>query len=87
VIVFDATVESVGSARIEVVLLFYSLFVELVIDVNSCLDQYIQCWNDSTITHKFVLDIFLEAALEHSHKSIVVLLSDKGILLELDCVF
>ena len=40
-IVFDATVESIGSIRVEVILLFYSLFIELIVNVDSRPDQYI----------------------------------------------
>ena len=67
--------------------LLYSSFVELVVDVDSRPDQYIQCFDNSTIAHEFVFNVFLEAASEHSHESIIVLVSDLGILLEPDCVF
>jgi len=87
VIVLKAAVESKGSARIEVVLLFHSSFVEFVVDVDSRPDQYIQRIDDTTTAHEFVLDIFLEATSEHSHECVIVPFGDKSVLLELDCVF
>jgi hypothetical protein len=41
-VVLNTAIESKRSARVEVVFLFHSSFVELVVDVDSRPDQYIQ---------------------------------------------
>jgi hypothetical protein len=67
--------------------LFYSSLIELVVDIDSYPDQYIQWINNTTITYKLVFNILLKAASEYSYKCIIILISDKSILLELDYVF
>lgn len=80
------SVVSVISTRVEIVALLLSSLVELVVDIDSRPDQRFQVIGRSTRAHEFVLDIFLEAAPEHGHKSLLVPSRDLGVFLELDRV-
>jgi hypothetical protein len=54
-------------AWFSIVMFLESLFIKLVIEIDSCLNEILQVCDCLSIMHKFVLDIFLKSSMEHCH--------------------
>ena len=81
---FIITVQDVARLALGdyIVASFYSTFVKVIVDFDRYTDKIVQIFDFYAGSHKFILNVFLQATSVYSYQGGVILIGNLGILLE-----
>ena len=63
-------------------MLFYSSFIQLIVNIGSYFNKLFQGVGDSSVAHEFVLHVFLESSSIYGQEGVSLPYSDVSVLLE-----